>query len=30
MALPLAPNPQSKTMVEGMIGKLKEGKDANQ
>jgi tetratricopeptide (TPR) repeat protein len=29
MALPLAPGTQAKTMVETMIGKLKEGKDAN-
>jgi hypothetical protein len=29
MALPLAPNQQNKTNVEGMIGKLKEGKDVN-
>ena len=28
-ALPLAPNPQNKTSVETMIGKLKEGKDGN-
>lgn len=28
-ALPLAPSPQNKTNVEMMIGKLKEGKDAN-
>lgn len=28
-ALPLAPSPQNKTNIEMMIGKLKEGKDAN-
>jgi len=28
-ALPLAPNPQNKTFVETMIGKLKEGRDGN-
>ncbi|MFT3701591.1 MAG: DUF2911 domain-containing protein [Agriterribacter sp.] len=30
MALPLAPDTQNKTSVEGMIQKLKEGKDVNQ
>jgi tetratricopeptide (TPR) repeat protein len=29
LALPLAPNPQAKTLVEDMIQKLKEGKDVN-
>ncbi|MCX6319701.1 MAG: DUF2911 domain-containing protein [Bacteroidetes bacterium] len=29
LALPLAPNPQNKTAVEGMIQKLKEGKEIN-